>query len=205
MRSSLPDELLTTRLVAVMRGLETDRCIDVAGAIADVGISVLEVTMDSPNAASTIAALGAAGHVVGAGTVLSVNDAQEAVEAGSSFLVAPHTDPTVITWSTQNRIPVIPGAYTPSEVSRAWNLGASAVKLFPASIGGPSLVEAIVAPFAHIPLMVTGGINAENVGPYFDAGATFAGVGGWLVGSPDMATVRERAELIVRSGQSTNV
>lgn len=205
MRPSLPDHLLTTRLVAVMRGLETDRCIDVAGAIADVGITVVEVTMDSPNAASTITALEAAGHVVGAGTVLSVGDANEAVEAGASFLVAPHTDQEVITWSTQNRIPVVPGAYTPSEISTAWNLGASAVKLFPASIGGPSLVEAIVAPFAHIPLMVTGGINAANVGSYFDAGAAFAGVGGWLVGSSNMATVRERAELILGRVTSANV
>jgi 2-dehydro-3-deoxyphosphogluconate aldolase/(4S)-4-hydroxy-2-oxoglutarate aldolase len=188
-----------------MRGLETDRCIDIAAAMADSGLAVVEVTMDSPDAARTIAALVSRGHTVGAGTVMSIGEAHEAIDAGAAFLVAPHTDDAVVRWAVDQQYPMVPGAFTPSEVLLAWNLGASAVKLFPASIGGADLVKSIAAPFGHIPLMVTGGIDASNVASFLVAGASAAGVGGWLVGQANLDVVRERAALLVAAVESANV
>jgi len=204
-RVSLPDEVTRTRLVAVIRGFGTDRCVDIAAATRDAGISVAEVTMDSPDASSTISALAAAGYSVGAGTVMSVSEAQRAVDAGAAFLVAPHTDEGVVRWAVENRHPIVPGAYTPTEVVTAWNLGVSAVKLYPASVGGPSLVTSIAAVLGRVPLMVTGGIDASNVESFLSAGAALAGVGGWLVGPANLDTVRDRAARLVEAVGRANV
>ena len=100
---------------------------------------------------------------------------------------------------------MVPGALTPSEVVSAWQLGASAVKLFPASIGGPGLVKAISAPLGHIPLMVTGGVDDSNAATYIAAGAIAVGVGGWLVGGDDLETIRDRATKLVDAVVNANV
>lgn len=192
-------------MVAVMRGLETDHAIDVADAALAGGVSVFEVTMDSPRANRTIAALVECGHAVGAGTVLSVADAQEAIESGARFIVSPHTDEDVLAWAVHRNHPIVPGGYTPSEIANAWRLGAAAVKLFPASIGGPGLVRAILGPFGEVPLMATGGIDGSNVGAFLSAGAVACGVGGWLVGAKDLATVKERAEILMDATHTSNV
>lgn len=204
-RPSLPPSVAETQVVAVFRGIGTDRCLDVASAAADGGIRVFEVTMESPNADMTIAALLSRGHVVGAGTVLSLDDARTAVDAGAQFLVSPHTDPDIADWAVDHGQPIIPGAFTATEVVAAWNLGVSAVKLFPASVCGPDLVMAISAPLGRIPLMVTGGINAANIGAYLSAGAFAAGVGGWLTGLEDLKTVRNRAQMLVEATRAVNV
>jgi len=194
-----------SRLVGVMRGLNTDRGVDVAGAARDGGVTVFEVTMDSPCAAGTIEALTSLGHVVGAGTVLSIDDARAAVESGAKFLVSPHTGAKVISWAIERGHPIVPGAYTPTEIVSAWSLGVSAVKLFPASIGGPDLVKAVAAPLRNVPLMVTGGIDASNVSAYLSSGAVAAGIGGWLVGSDELETVRQRAAMLVEAIRAINV
>jgi 2-dehydro-3-deoxyphosphogluconate aldolase/(4S)-4-hydroxy-2-oxoglutarate aldolase len=194
-----------THVVAVMRGIGSDRCIDVAAAADDGGIRVFEVTMESPNADVTISALASQGYVVGAGTVLSVDDARTAVDSGAQFLVSPHTDPNIADWAVDHGQPIIPGAFTATEVVAAWNLGVSAVKLFPASVCGPDLVMAISAPLGRIPLMVTGGIDATNIGAYLSAGAFAAGVGGWLTGLEDLETIRNRAQMLVDATRAVNV
>jgi len=204
-RTPLPEEVTDSRVVAVMRGLGTDRAVDVAAAALAGGVSVFEVTMESPGAATTIEALVAGGHIVGAGTVLSVDDAHVAVESGARFLVSPHTDEEVVTWATDRNHPIVPGAYTPTEISQAWRHGASAVKLFPASIGGPGLVRAVLGPLGGVPLMVTGGVDGTNIASFLSAGAFAAGVGGWLVDHDDLTTVTERAELLVTAARTANV
>jgi 2-dehydro-3-deoxyphosphogluconate aldolase/(4S)-4-hydroxy-2-oxoglutarate aldolase len=204
-RPPLPVGMTRTRLVAIMRGMGTERCVDVAAAAGEGGIKVYEVTMDSPNAGPTIAALVSKGHDVGAGTVLSIDDAQTAVESGAEFLVAPNTDRRVVSWAVEHGHPVVPGAFTPTEVVSAWDLGSSAVKVFPASIGGPDLVRGITAALSHIPLMVTGGIDALNIREYLSAGATSAGVGGWLVDVEDLQTIRDRAAGLVAAVGTVDV
>ncbi len=204
-RLSLPDDVTGTRLVGIMRGSDTRRCIDVAAAGRDGGVRVFEVTMDSPNAERTIAALVSDGHVVGAGTVLSIDDARMAVDSGAEFLVAPHTDRRIVDWAVEDGHPMVPGAFTPTEVMSAWNLGAAAVKVFPASVGGPGLIRAMAAPLGSIRLMVTGGIDATNVASYLSAGAVAAGVGGWLVDIEDLETLRDRAAMLVAAVETANV
>lgn len=204
-RLSLPKELIDARIVAVVRGMGTSRSIDVADAACAGGVTVFEVTMDSPDAAVTIDALGGSGRVVGAGTVRSINDAQSAIQAGARFLVSPHTNDGVVRWAVEHDHPMVPGAFTPTEIARAWELGVSAVKLFPANGVGPSFVRAIKGPLPEIPIMVTGGIDDSNVASFLSAGAFAAGVGGWLVGSTDLGIVRRRAEAVMAALSTANV
>jgi 2-dehydro-3-deoxyphosphogluconate aldolase/(4S)-4-hydroxy-2-oxoglutarate aldolase len=188
-----------------MRGIGTDRSVDVADAARAGGVVVFEVTMDSPGATATIEALALLGHVVGAGTVLSIDDAMRAAGSGAQFLVSPHTEERVVGWATENGHPIVPGAFTPTEIVSAWDLGAAAVKLFPAAVGGPELVRAVSGPLGDIPLMVTGGIDATNVASYLSAGAVAAGVGGWLVGGDDLDLVQRRSVQLVEAVGSANV
>ena len=124
------------------------------------------------------------------GTVLDIEGAAAAVEAGATFLVMPVTDPDVIGWAVERGVPAFPGALSPTEVLTAWRSGASAVKLFPASAGGPTLVRELRGPFPDIPLMPTGGVTADNARSLIEAGAVAVGVGSWLAGAPDEATLR---------------
>jgi 2-dehydro-3-deoxyphosphogluconate aldolase/(4S)-4-hydroxy-2-oxoglutarate aldolase len=94
-------------------------------------------------------------------------------------------------------IPMMPGAFTPTEVAVAWNAGATAVKVFPASVGGSGLLKAIRGPFGDLPLIPTGGITASNAGAFLAAGAVAVGVGGWLTSHDDLAVVGDRAGAIV--------
>lgn len=196
-RAQLPTAVTTTRVVAVLRGLDPDRVEAVAGVLRSSGITVIEITMDSPDATSSIEGSIRGDAVVGAGTIMSVADAEEAVAAGAEFLVAPHTDLEVVRWAVERGIPMIPGAFTPTEVAVAWNAGAAAVKVFPASVGGPGLLKAIRGPFGDLPLVSTGGITASNAGAFLAAGAVAVGVGGWLTDHDDLAVVGERAGEIV--------
>jgi 2-dehydro-3-deoxyphosphogluconate aldolase/(4S)-4-hydroxy-2-oxoglutarate aldolase len=137
------------------------------------------------------------GLLLGAGTVLSVDAAERAVEAGAGFLVAPHTDPTIVEWAAARGIPTFPGALTPTEILAAWRAGAAAVKLFPASAVGPAFVREVRGPFRDIPLVPTGGVTAETAPSFIAAGAVAVGLGSWLTGSGDPATVAERAREVV--------
>ncbi|MEA3502995.1 MAG: bifunctional 4-hydroxy-2-oxoglutarate aldolase/2-dehydro-3-deoxy-phosphogluconate aldolase [Actinomycetota bacterium] len=196
-RAQLPTAVTATRVIAVLRGLDPDRVEAVAGVLRSFGITAVEITMDSPDATSSIEGSIRGNAVVGAGTVMSIADADEAVAAGAEFLVSPYTDLEVVRWAVERGIPMIPGTFTPTEVAVAWNAGAAAVKVFPASVGGPGLLKAIRGPFGDLPLVPTGGITASNAGAFLAAGAVAVGVGGWLTDHDDLAVVGERAGEIV--------
>jgi 2-dehydro-3-deoxyphosphogluconate aldolase/(4S)-4-hydroxy-2-oxoglutarate aldolase len=184
-------------VIAVLRGFGPHRVESIAGVLRRSGINAVEITMDSPDAVTSIERCLGEDAVVGAGTVMSVPDAEAAFAAGAAFLVAPHTDLDVVRWATEREIPIIPGALTPTEVATAWRAGATAVKIFPASVGGPGLLRAIRGPFGELPLIPTGGITASNAGAFLAAGAVAVGVGGWLTDHDDLAIVGERAGAIV--------
>ena len=129
--------------------------------------------------------------------MLDVEGAAAAVEAGATFLVMPVTDVGVIAWGAERGVPVFPGALSPTEVLTAWRAGASAIKLFPASVGGAALLRELRGPFPDIPLMPTGGVTADNARSLIEAGAVAVGVGSWLAGAPDEATLRERATALM--------
>ena len=134
--------------------------------------------------------------LVGAGTVLSVPAARRAVDAGAAFLVCPHTDLRLVEWALEHAVPIFPGALTPTEVVRAWDAGATAVKLFPASVVGPAFVREIRGPLPQVPLIPTGGVSADNAGAFISAGAVAVGLGSWLIGDGRGAGVRARARQV---------
>lgn len=196
-RAILPSAVVDRRVIPVLRGLDPDRTGVVTGVLRNAGMDVVEITMDSPDATVSIEAMAREGAIVGAGTVMSVKEAGDAVAAGAAFLVSPHTDLEIVSWAVERGIPMVPGAFTPTEVAAAWGAGVAAVKVFPASIVGPGIVSALRGPFGDLPLIPTGGITAVNAVSYLEAGATAVGVGGWLTDQDDLTVIAERAAAMV--------
>lgn len=193
-RTPLPEAIVTTRLIAIARGLPTDTVLGVAGALEAGGVEVLEITLDSPGALDSIAALsGSSSLTVGAGTVRSVAGVADAVAAGARFLISPHVDPEIVARATAERVASIPGAFTATEILTAWNAGASGVKVFPARIGGPAMISTLRGPLPDIPLMPSGGVTIDDAGDYLDAGAVSVGLTAWLTGAGDHEVITERA------------
>ena len=201
-RSQLPDEIAGPRVVAIGRGLPADRVERIAEGLVAGGIRAFEITLNSPDAFGAIEALAArwAGRLlVGAGTVLDVDEASRAVESGARFIVCPHTDPTLIAWATGRGIPVLPGAFSPTEILAAWNAGATAVKLFPASVAGPTFIREFRGPFRDIPLVATGGVTIESAPAFLAAGAAAVGMGSWLTGDGKPDAIATRARRLVET------
>jgi 2-dehydro-3-deoxyphosphogluconate aldolase/(4S)-4-hydroxy-2-oxoglutarate aldolase len=134
---------------------------------------------------------------VGAGTVITVDEAVDAVSAGASFLVSPHLDRRLLEWARANEIAFLPGGLTPTEIASAWGRGAAAVKVFPASVGGPGYLRSLLAPYPDLILVPTGGVDGDNVAAYLAAGAAAVGVGGWLTSHADLDVVIARARLLL--------
>ena len=167
------------RLIAVIRRpLDMDEAIE---RIAANGVGVIEITLDTEEAFAAIERTRSRGDLtVLAGTVQSEADVDNAVAAGAEAIVCPNTNPDVIERARSLAVPVIPGALTPTEISYAWSLGASMVKLFPASLGGPGYLTTLRGPFQQIPFIATGGIDANNAADFLLAGAVAVGVGSAL-------------------------
>lgn len=195
-RPSLPEAVTRGRVVAIARRCPPQRARRLAETLWEEGIHVLEITMEGEGAAEALAA--AAGTiVVGAGTVLDQATAETALAAGASFLIAPHTDPGLVRWAAGRGVPLVPGALSPTEVVAGWSAGAAAVKVFPASVGGPELVRHLRGPFPDIPFLPSGGVDDVNAPSYLAAGAVAVGVGGWLTGDERMEVVAHRARALV--------
>ncbi|WP_067464113.1 bifunctional 4-hydroxy-2-oxoglutarate aldolase/2-dehydro-3-deoxy-phosphogluconate aldolase [Actinomadura macra] len=177
--------LTATGVVAVVRGTRADRLADVLDTLASAGVRCLEITLNTPGA---LDGLRAARHrlppevELGAGTVRTAAEASAAVAAGATFLVAPDTSAEVAAAARDLGVAYYPGALTPGEVARAWDLGASAVKVFPAGTLGPRYLRALAEPFRDIPLLPTGGIGPDTAADYIAAGAIAVGSGGSLIG-----------------------
>lgn len=156
---------------STMKGLE---------AMVNGGVKALEITFSVPNAPEVIRAVKARfgdSVVLGAGTVLEPKQAQSATEAGASFLVSPNTDADVMAAAKKLGVPIMPGAFTPTEIVNAWKAGAAVVKIFPASVGGPEYLKAVRAPLPHIPMMPTGGVDDKTAPAFLEAGAFALGAG----------------------------
>lgn len=173
---------------------------EVAAAVADAGMTWIEVTLDSDRALEQIATMRAADArlVVGAGSVLTAAAVDEAAAAGAQFVVAPNTDREVIAAGRDRGMAVFPGAATPTEIRAAVVAGATAVKVFPVSaLGGPSYISAVLSPLGRPPLVPTGGVTVGDAAAYLAAGAVAVGAGGSLFPSrPDRSqldTLRDRA------------
>jgi 2-dehydro-3-deoxyphosphogluconate aldolase/(4S)-4-hydroxy-2-oxoglutarate aldolase len=185
-------------LIPVVRAESADLATRAVEAIKAGGVDVLEVTMTVPGAIRVIEQLArayGAEALIGAGTVLDPETARACIEAGAQFIVSPSLNEATIAFCRVNDVAIFPGALTPTEVVRAWNAGADAVKVFPAgAVGGPSYLKALKAPLPQIELVPTGGVSLKTAGDFIKAGAMALGVGADLV---DTKALREgNAELI---------
>ncbi|MGI9528389.1 MAG: bifunctional 4-hydroxy-2-oxoglutarate aldolase/2-dehydro-3-deoxy-phosphogluconate aldolase [Acidimicrobiia bacterium] len=201
-RLEIPAAVASGKIIAIARRVQLAKLIDIAEVLATAGVSVLEVTLDGEDALASIEHLAPGPLTVGAGTIRSVADAVQANKAGAEFIVMPHTDPEVVRSVTARGVPVMPGALTPSEAVTAWSLGASAVKLFPAMLGGPDYLKALRGPLEDISFVLTGGIDDTNAAAYLRAGAVAVGVGGWLTAGSDLDAIGQRAASLVSAIRS---
>jgi 2-dehydro-3-deoxyphosphogluconate aldolase/(4S)-4-hydroxy-2-oxoglutarate aldolase len=204
-RPPVPEGLRESGVVAIGRRLDPLRLAAVADGLLAGGVRFLELTLNEPEdealAALELVARHAdgSGLTIGAGTVLSVEAGERALSAGARFLVMPHVDDALVAWAARRGIPAFPGAQTPTEILRAWRAGAAAVKLFPASVVGPTFVRELRGPFPHIPLVPTGGVTLETVPGFIRAGALAVGLGSWLTGDGDPAGIARRGAEAVRA------
>ena len=177
---------LDVPIIAILRGVQADFFADLMPAAFGAGLQALEVTMNTVGAEKMIAKnrpLVPAGRLLGMGTICNLEEAKRAVGAGAMFLVTPNTDPEVIAYGVSRKVPVVAGALTPTEVYRAWSLGAAMVKVFPCgAMGGPQYIKALRGPYDTIPLAAVGGVTPGNLAAYFAAGVNAVGVGASFFG-----------------------
>jgi len=170
-------------LVGILRNVTEDDVHFILPIFKEAGFTTLEVTLNTPGALSMISALASQNNGtlnIGAGTVCSMSDLDEALIAGASFIVTPIVKKEVIKKCVDKGIPIFPGALSPTEIFEAWNLGASMVKLYPASAVGAAYVSAILAPMPTIKIMPTGGIHISNMLAFMKSGSAALGIGSEL-------------------------
>lgn len=192
----LPEAITGQKVIAVARSQDAGTAAVLLDALQRGGVSVLEVTVEAESGFAAMSAVAGGDATIGAGTITTVAKAERAVDAGAEFLVTPHLDETLLDWSQRNGVPLIPGGLTPTEIASAWSHGPPAVKLFPASLGGPGYLRSLLGPYPGLRLIPTGGVDATNVAEYLAAGALAVGVGGWLTSHDDPSVVAERAALL---------
>jgi 2-dehydro-3-deoxyphosphogluconate aldolase / (4S)-4-hydroxy-2-oxoglutarate aldolase len=202
-------------VVAVIRLQDGSRLRAVVGALADGGITALEVTMTVPRAIELIREIAPtlpAGFDIGAGTVVDPDTARAAIDAGARFVVGPVFRPGVIDACHRAGAAVMPGCFSPTEILAAWDAGADIVKVFPATALGPTFFKDVRGPLPRVKLMPTGGVSLENAGDWIRAGAVAIGVGSALVDAKlvsagDYAAITDRAKRFVervRSARETS-
>jgi len=199
------NRVLESGIVAVIRSSSGEQLVEVAKALYEGGVDVLEVTFTVPKVLEIIAAVHQAlGNkiLLGAGTVLDPESARAAFLAGAEYVVAPTVNLDVIRICHRYDKLVMPGAFTPTEVITAWEAGADIVKLFPADLGGPNYLKSLRGPLPQVRFLPTGGIGLDNLAAYLQAGACAVGLGGNLVDQKaiqagDMRRIRGLAEQYV--------
>jgi 2-dehydro-3-deoxyphosphogluconate aldolase/(4S)-4-hydroxy-2-oxoglutarate aldolase len=196
--------LRATRLIAVIRAATPEQARAAAQAVAAGGIPLLEITFTVPDAPSVMRAL--AGHsdaVVGAGTVLTADQARAAIEAGARFIVAPNLSLEVARVALEANALYVPGGYTTSEILACHAAGAHVVKVYPVGVaGGPAYIRVIRDPLPNVPMLAAGGTNLENAAQFLQAGCTGVGLGASLAdpalaAASDFAGITRRARAFV--------
>src|SRR5262245_31637972 len=176
--------VLDIGIVAVVRSHDHQQLVEVACALADGGVTVVEITMTVPHALDVVRQVRAAlGNrlLLGAGTILDPETARSALLAGAEFLVAPNLNFEVIRLCRRYDKLVMPGAFTPTEILAAWEAGADVVKVFPADVVGPAFFKALKGPLPQVRVMPTGGVDLTTAAAFLEAGACCLGVGSQLV------------------------
>ena len=170
-------------VLGIIRGAPKDSIQAVLDACVTGGLRFVELTLNTENALSLIESASqqfSEDLCVGAGTILSLTDAKQAVNAGAQFIVSPTLNIDVATYCLKKGLAYFPGALTPTEIEKSWNAGAAMVKVFPASQMGANYFNTVRGPFNELLLMAVGGVNASNAVEYFQAGASAVAIGGSL-------------------------
>lgn len=171
-------------IIPAVRVASAEDAVFAAQSVFHSGIGVVELTMTIPGAFDVIAELARTCPelMVGAGTVLDPDTARCCLDAGAAFLTSPGLDPGIIELGAAQDVLVIPGALTPTEVGAASRAGADLIKIFPcAPLGGPGYIKALKAPFAHLSLIASGGVNQQTASDFIRAGAVALGIGENLI------------------------
>lgn len=182
--------LADSGIVPVVVLEEAKDAVPTARALLAGGVDVMEITFRTAAARDSIAAVAreCPGMLVGAGTVISLEQCRTAVEAGAKFVVSPGLHPAVVQWCTKQGVAVIPGCVTPTEITAALELGLKVVKFFPANVyGGLKAMKALSGPFGGVKFIPTGGVNADNVGEYIAAPFVHGVGGSWVCAQSDIA------------------
>jgi 2-dehydro-3-deoxyphosphogluconate aldolase/(4S)-4-hydroxy-2-oxoglutarate aldolase len=188
---SVIEQILSKKIIAVIRLDDYARAIDVARALVAGGITVLEFTLTGQGAIEAVSATRKAmgdSVCVGVGTVLKAEDADVAIDAGAQFAVTPAVLRQVIATCVRRQTLVVGGGFTPTELLEAHEAGAELVKVFPARLGGPKFIKDVLAPLPFLKLVPTGGVGPENARDYLAAGAVAVGIGGNLVSNQLIAS-----------------
>ena len=184
------EKIENSGIVAIIRNDTNHDLIQVVDAIHSGGIDVVEITMTTPGALDTVDSVTkryGSNLLIGVGSVLDTETARMAILSGAEFIVSPITKPDVIELCNRYGKVVMPGAFTPTEILRAWELGADYVKVFPADIAGAPYIKAVKAPLPQISIIPTGGIGLNNAAEFVASGSAALGVGSTLVNKQTIA------------------
>jgi len=200
-KSEIVQRLLDPGIIAIIRADSSEQLVEASEALLAGGVSVMEVTMTTPNALEVITAVtrkfGDA-VLMGVGSVIDPQTVYSAVAAGAEFIVTPVTKPQVIAAANRLDKPIASGAFTPTECLLAHESGADFVKLFPADVGGPAYIKSILAPLPMLRIVPTGGVTTETCAAFLKAGCPALGVGSSLV-SKEILQMKDWAELKKRA------
>ena len=182
-KDAILSKIRTEKVIALIRAENSDGLLDCAKALADCGLTSIELTMTTPGAIRMLekATSELPDFLFGMGTVLDAETARMGILSGARFVVTPALRPDVITLCKRYSIPIFSGALTPTEVVNAWEAGADAAKIFPAEFFGPAYIKSLKGPLPHVEMVPTGGVTAENVGEFIKAGAYATAAGSSLV------------------------
>lgn len=198
------EELRNSKIVAVIRGARPDQILPIAHALQAGGVRTFEITVETPKVCALIEKVKEEfGNevIVGAGTVLDPETARSVIMSGAEFIFSPTVNIETIKMAKRYGVLSIPGAFTPTEILTAYEHGGDIIKVFPADVLGVPYFKSLQGPLPHIPLMPTGGINAENILDYIRAGAVAAGVGGSLVNVKKLNSKKDYADLTEKAKQ----
>jgi len=185
-KQTVRERILQVGIVPVVRASSSAEARTAAEAVSKGGIPIVEITMTVPGAIEVIRELARSSSpdelLVGAGTVLNPEQAQQCLDAGAQFLVSPGFNAKTVALAGAEKRLIMAGALTPTEVIAAWEAGSDFVKVFPAgNVGGPKYIKALKGPLPDVPLIPTGGVNLQTAAEFLEAGAAALGIGGELV------------------------
>jgi 2-dehydro-3-deoxyphosphogluconate aldolase/(4S)-4-hydroxy-2-oxoglutarate aldolase len=197
------ERMLREKIIAVVRLDASDSALGIIDGIVEGNISIIEITLTTPGAIELIERLASRDDLlVGAGTVLDLPSARAAFEAGAKFYASPVFDPELLSAAKAAGVVAMPGAYTPTEIHRAWRAGADLIKIFPMPTEGERFIRTLRGPFPDVRLAPSGGVTAGNAIAMLAAGASALNVGTWLTHEADgtpgrRESIRERGVALV--------